>query len=176
MRRLLALAGLVAALAVVGNAFAGEPGAKREKAKQEEGIGKFVSATLDAEKIAWKLSMEADGVEKTFDMAADVTVIYTEKNGQKHASSIAPTGKKAPEAKGTRLVATGKFVKAEFQGKQVAVTVKVADAEQVFLMPQRLGVRYTQQADKLVASRISTAPKPGAEKAKAAEPVPPNVK
>jgi len=167
----LALAGFVAAVVLAGQAFAG---GKREK--PEDANGKFVSAALAAETIQWKLAMEADGVEKTFDMAADVCVTYTEKNGQKRASSIAPPGKKAPEAKGNRLVASGKFVKAEFQGKQVAVTVKVADQEQVFLIGQALTVRYTQQGDKLVASRIAAAPRPGKEKAKAVEPAPPNVK
>jgi hypothetical protein len=157
MRRLLVLAGFAAAWVLAGDALAA---GNREKPKQEEAIGKFVSATLAADVIQWKLAMEADGVEKTFEMAADVSINYTEKNGQKHASSIAPTVKKAPEAKGKRLVASGKFVSAALQGQDVAVTIKVAEHDQVFLLLQRLEVRYTQQAGKLVASRLSPAPMP----------------
>jgi hypothetical protein len=149
--------GLVAAFAVGSVALAGEPGVPKEKPKGGHATGTFASATLEGENILWKINTE--GVEKTYEMGADVVVLYTEKGGQKNVASIGSKGRRAVEAKGKQQVAEGKFVKAALEGGKVSITVKVADAEQIFVLTQEVSVSYREKQGKLLANRITPAAK-----------------
>ena len=131
----------VVALAVAvacGTAFARE---KKEGAKgggkMETVAGTFVSAAVEGETCTWKITAE-DGTEKALPMATNVVVMYMEKGEQKRAMQIRVAGKKAPEAKGNRLVATGTLTGATAAGRGVTVTVKVEDKDVEFMLPKKV--------------------------------------
>ncbi len=148
--RMLAL-GLVVGLGLA--AWAAE-----EKAPQRA-TGKFVSATLDGEKVVWKLATDKDG-EKAFELMAALTVFYREKDGQKDAFILSRELKNPPASRPDRMVAPGKFVKAEAKDGKVAVTVKVGEGEAakdtVFLMPEQMSVHYDVEGDRLIARNVGT--------------------
>jgi len=158
MRRALAVAGLAVGLALATSALAREKGEGRKKrGKQKQATGTFVSAELAGEVVNWKLALDEEG-EKTFEMAAQVGVLYSEKNDRKRARRVFAIGKKMPQPRGKMQVAQGKFVKAEMQGRKVVVTLKVGEgaeaADQDFALPSRLAVRYRDRAGTLTATSI----------------------
>ena len=158
MRKSLAVLGVALALALASDAFAGGKREKPERVPPTKGTGLFVSATVAGDVSTWKLTMEGDEPgEKTFELTTNVVVTYTEKNGVNMARQLRRAGKKAPEPKGKMLVATGTLVKAEAQDNKVAVTLKVGDAEQQFLMTKKMTVTYRAADNKNVALGFASA-------------------
>ena len=162
MRKTVAILGVVLALALASDVFAGGKREKRERVPPTKGTGQFVSATVAGDVSTWTLTMEGDEPgEKAFELATNVVVMYTEKNGVNMARQLRRAGKKAPEPKGKMLVATGTLVKAEAQNNKVAVTLKVGDEEQQFLMTKKMTVTYRAADNKNVATGIGSAGRGG---------------
>jgi hypothetical protein len=180
MRTVSVTVGLVAALVLAGSALAreaGEKGKGRRKGGQDK--GQFVSATLEGEAITWTLKVEDAGEEKSYQMPADVIVLYADRGGQKTVRALGSKGKKTPEPKGKMQVAEGRFVKAEADGDQVAITIKVGEEEQAFSMASKLAVAYRERRGENIARRIKPiggrrkekgdAPRKGRRRKKAAQ-------
>jgi len=152
-RRVLVVAGMAVALALASGAVAGEKRKGKGKGKAQRVTGTFVSAEVAGEKVNWKITTDEDQAEKTFEMAAKVVVMYMERKGQNRAMQIRALGKKVPEAKGKRLVAQGTVEKAELQGNQLTVTVKLdAGESKPFLLGAKLTVAYREKGDGSLAA------------------------
>jgi len=149
---------LVVALMVLGAGLAGAAyaGGKKEERQAKRATGALISATLEGGMIKWKIALDGEG-EKVFQMAPQVSVMYTEKNGNKIARAVRPQTARAAEAKGNALIAQGEFVKAELQGNKVLMTIKAGEGEkatqEVYGLPSRLIVAY-QDGEPLTALAI----------------------
>jgi len=157
VRKLAILVTVSLAVALATNALAGGKKEREARAKPEQASGVFISATIEGGVAKWKLTVDGEG-EKTFEMPANVIVMYADKNGNKQARQIRTPGKKAPEPKGNALIAQGEIVKVEKQGKNLALTLKTADGEVQLSLRDQLAVMYRKGADdKLTAMGISPA-------------------
>ncbi|HUT36702.1 MAG TPA: hypothetical protein VNE39_24660 [Planctomycetota bacterium] len=160
MRSLLSV--VAVALVVAGSALAG---GRKDQEPPKTGSGVFVAATPKpgAGTFELKVALDNEG-EKLFELPAQVAVMYTERNGQRQVHMVrVPGGKRAPDAKGKALIAQGTLVKAETQGANVVLTLKVGEgdaaAEQQFTMPRRIQLAYHNAAGKLAVQHINAAGK-----------------
>jgi len=141
---------------------------KKDKAEGKAGKGEVVEGTLTeatvaGETVTWKVTA-ADGTTKELPMATNVVVTYSEKNGQNRAMQIQVAGKKTPEAKGNRLVATGTLKSVAVAGKKVTVTVTVDGADKDFLLTANVNVACREKAGATQATSVSPAGGGGGKK------------
>jgi hypothetical protein len=151
MRKVAGILCVALSVALAGSALAREKKEKRERVKPTKVTGTFVSAELAGESVNWKLTLD-EGGDKTFEMAANVVVMYSEKDGTNRARMLRAAGKKAPQAKGNTKVAQGTFVTAVAEGNKVVVTLSVDGAEQAFELSQKLGVMARDDKALVIAS------------------------
>jgi len=144
---------LLVGLALACGALAGE---KKKRAKPERATGAFVSATVEGGTCTWKIAVDEAG-EKTFAMAGQVAVMYSEKNGAQRVRMIRVAGKKPPKAKGNMQVATGDLVSVAKEGKSVVAKIKTADGEKDFMLTERLGVMYREADGAATAMAVTAA-------------------
>jgi len=140
----LVVAGLVFALAWAAPILAGE-----ERPRPKQATGTFVSAQLAGDVVKWELDLGQDAGKKTFEMSAEVKVIYTEKEGVKQAQSIRrAAGRDRPAKEGT-VVAKGKFAAAKLQDENVLVTITPAEGDKAleFTLPKQLSAWYLEGDD-----------------------------
>jgi hypothetical protein len=154
VRKLTAFVTLALAVALAGSALAREKKERKERAKPERIAGVCASASLEAGTVSLKVTVDNEG-EKTVEMPANVVVMYSEKGGQKRVRTIRTAGKKAPEAKGNMQVVQGEITKAEKQGTSLAITVKTADGDQQFELPDKLTIMAREDDGKLKARGIA---------------------
>ena len=86
MKRLV-LVSVVVAVACAATALAGE---RRQRPKRATGT--FVSAELAGDIVKWQLDLGEDAGKKTFELTAEVSVRYVEKDGVKQAQIVRRTG------------------------------------------------------------------------------------
>lgn len=142
--RKLVVVGLMLAMAWATTALAGETRRRPDRAE-----GTFVSAQLAGDLVKWELDLGQEAGKKTFEMAADVKVQYTEKEGVKQAQSIRrAAGRDRPAREGT-VVAKGKFASAKLQDEKVLVTITPAEGEKALevTLPKQLNVWYRKGDD-----------------------------
>ncbi len=148
---------IVVALAVAGSALAG---AEKEQIAPKEGSGVFISATpkADGGTLDLKVALDNEG-EKVFELPARVALVYKQKGDRGLLSMIWVVGQPAPEAKRTGLVAMGTLAKAEIQGTNVLLTLKVGEGykatKQQFTMVSRLRITYQDDGGKLTVQHIT---------------------
>ena len=147
MRKLL-LGSAVLALACAATALAAE-----RRQRPEQAAGTFVSAELAGDIIKWQLDLGEDAGKKTFEMAADVSVRYAEKDGVKEAQTIRRASGRASRAREGTVTVKGKFVEAKLQKdkEKVLVTITPAEGEKpadlVVTLPKQLSVWYRKGED-----------------------------
>ena len=146
MRKLL-LGSAVLALACAATSLAAE-----RRQRPEQAAGTFVSAELAGDIIKWQLDLGEDAGKKTFEMAADVSVRYAEKDGVKEAQTIRRASGRERRAREGTVSVKGKFVKAELQKdkEKVLVTITPAEGEKpplVVTLPKKLSVWYRKAED-----------------------------
>ena len=159
---------LAAAVAWSGAALARDA----EKKKKADGKGATVTGTLTGatvtdDTVTWKVTGE-DGAAQELPMASNVVAMYSDKNGVNHAMMIRVAGKKAPEAKGNRQVASGTIPKdggVTIAGDQA--TIKIGDTSVV--LPTAVKVMVRDKDGTKQAIMIGPAGKPKGDKQPKAE-------
>jgi len=137
---------LAAAVAWSGLALAGEKKERKGRGKMAAVLGTLNEGAVAGETVTWKIAAE-DGTDKELPMATNVVVIYSEKNGQNRVMQIRVAGKKAPEAKGKRLVAQGTLKAVAVAGRKATVTVTVDAADKDFILPVKVKIMAREKAD-----------------------------
>ena len=161
--RKLAVVGAVVALGWATMAHGGE------RRRPSQAAGAFVSADLADEVVKWQLDLGEEAGKKIYEMAADVSVTYTEKDGVKEASSIRrASGRQRPAREGT-VVVKGKFVSAQLKEGEDKVLVTIAPAEGEkpaaleVVLPKQLSVWYREGEDGKLSAWGIGVPRPPRE-------------
>ncbi len=144
---------LAAAFACTSAVMAQDAEKKRKGGKGQTIAGTLNAAPVAGDTVTWNVTGE-DGAAKDLPMTGEVVVMYGEKNGQNRAMQIRIKGKKVPEAKGKRLVATGTIKAVAVAGKQATVTLTTADGDKDFVLPTKVKVMCRDKGGVLQALGI----------------------
>jgi len=158
--RKLVASGLVVAMAWATAALAGE----EPKKGPDFATGTFVSVEVAGEVVKWQLDLGGDAGKKVYEMAVEVKVQYTEKDGVKQASGIRRAAGRDFPAKDGAVVAKGKLASAKLDGEKVLVTITPAEGDKALevVLPAKLTVVYRKEGEKLAAFGIGI-PRPPRE-------------